>query len=229
MEWLIDLLDALARVPVSLLLFTAWALAFAESGLGLGLVVPGETGVVILSTTVTGPGRFAAMVAVVSLGSTMGDHVGYLLGRRYGERLRHTRLVRRMGEESWERATAALHKYGPSAIYVTRLLPVVRSLTPAAAGVSQVRYVRFLPASLLGALTWAGLYVSVGALAGASAERIAKAVDTGGLILVTLLAAAAVVVWLLRRRTRRRISEDTEHPEHPGDDGGSDGGSDGER
>jgi membrane-associated protein len=55
-------------------------LAFAESGLGLGMLVPGETAVVLLSATMDSAGQMIALGVVVMLGACLGDHVGYLLG-----------------------------------------------------------------------------------------------------------------------------------------------------
>ncbi|MEV4247717.1 VTT domain-containing protein [Streptosporangium canum] len=69
-----------------------------------------------------------------STGVTAGDHVGYLLGRRYGGRMRELAVVRRLGVRHWDRATAAPRRHGAAAVFVTRLIPIVRTLTPAAVG-----------------------------------------------------------------------------------------------
>ncbi|WP_232835268.1 DedA family protein [Actinocorallia populi] len=177
----------------------AGALAFAESGLGVGSVIPGETGVLLLSAGATGPGRFVALLLIVAVGVTAGDHVGYLLGRRYGGRMRDLAVVRRLGVRHWDRAVAALHRYGAAAVFVTRLIPVVRTLTPAAAGAAQVRYGHFLSASLAGSLLWAAFYVSLGAFAGASATRLEQLLGRASWILLAALVVLFLVVRLIRR------------------------------
>ncbi|MFD1831397.1 DedA family protein [Streptomyces desertarenae] len=167
------------------------------------MFVPGEVAVLVLSAGTEGTRSLLALFLVVAVSSSAGDHIGYFLGIRYGERMRDTRLVRRIGQQHWDRAQALFHRYGATAVFLTRLLPVVRTLTPATAGVGSVRYFRFLPASLAGAAMWSALYVSAGSLVSASV-REAETVVTR--IVWALLAVAAVlvvgVVWWRRRRRR---------------------------
>lgn len=195
-----DALAALAELPFGWVLLAAGGLALAESGLGVGMLLPGETGVLVLSTTATGTPRFLAMVAVVALGVCAGDHVGYAVGRRYGLRLRDTALVRRVGPAHWDRAMVALHRHGALAVLATRLLPVVRTLTPPAAGAARVAYPRFLAASLAGSFAWAATYVAVGAFAGASVSRLERISGTAGWVAL----AVVVAVWLGVSCRRRR-------------------------
>lgn len=201
MAWISDGLDALSQVGLGWKLFTAGSFAFAESGLGVGMFVPGETAVLILSASIDGIYKLAVLLFVVTLCSSAGDHVGYFLGRHYGGRLRETRPIRRIGQENWDRAQALFHRHGASAVFLTRLLPIVRTLTPATAGVGDVRYRRFLPASLFGAFTWASLYVCAGALAAVSVERLESVL---GSFAWALLAVAALAVLVTLRRRRRR-------------------------
>ncbi|MEW2355126.1 DedA family protein [Spirillospora sp. NPDC029432] len=203
MEWVAETVRTLGDLSLAPLLAVAWLLAFAESGLGIGTLVPGETAVLVLGASAAEPVRFAAMLLAVGLGVTAGDHVGYLIGRRYGEAMGRTRIVRKAGQRHWDRAMAVLRRRGAAAVLLTRLVPVVRTLTPAAAGAAGVPYARFLPASLAGSLVWAAVYVGIGAFAGASAERIEALVGRGGLAVFAAAACAAAAVAVLRRRRRR--------------------------
>lgn len=200
-----DGLTALSDAPLVLILLVAGAFAFAESGLGVGMVLPGETAILVLATTVTGPLRFVLMLVVVAVGVCAGDHVGYRLGRRHGAKLADSRIVHKLGRRHWDMATLALHRYGAWAVFFTRLLPVVRTLTPAVAGTSGVGYARFLPASLCGAFTWSALYVTLGAFAGASVKYVERVLGVAGWVGLGLLVCVVVVavVRIRRRRDRR--------------------------
>lgn len=200
MDFITEVVRAISDLPFPVVGAVAGLMAFAESGLGVGSIFPGETGVLLLGAAAATPVRFAVMLLIVALGVTAGDHVGYLLGRRYGERMRELAVVRRLGVRHWDRATAALHRYGAAAVFITRLIPIVRTLTPAAAGAAQVRYGRFLPASLAGSLLWSALYVSLGAFAGASAAHLERLLGRASWILLGALAVLVVVVSLIRRR-----------------------------
>ncbi len=200
MDWIAEGVRVISDLPFPVVGAVAGLMAFAESGLGVGPVLPGETGVLLLGAAAVTPVRFAVMLVLVALGVTAGDHVGYLLGRRHGGRMRELAVVRRLGVRHWDRATAALRRHGAAAVFVTRLIPIVRTLTPAAAGTAQVRYRRFLPASLAGSLLWSALYVSLGAFAGASAAHLERLLGRASLILLGTLAVLAMVVSLIRHR-----------------------------
>ncbi|WP_081761944.1 DedA family protein [Saccharomonospora piscinae] len=201
-------LDSIAEFPLPALLGVAALFGFAESGLGVGMFVPGETVVLVLAASLQENHALVALFVIAGVSNSMGDHVGYLLGRRYGERMRGTGVVRRLGVEKWDRATVALRKHGASAVFLTRVIPIVRTFTPAAAGVSAVRYRYFLPASLCGAYTWAIVYVTAGALAGASIAQVEKTIGDWGLIALGLLtvSVAGVVLWRRRRRAASALT-----------------------
>ncbi|ROO84084.1 membrane protein DedA with SNARE-associated domain [Actinocorallia herbida] len=208
MEWVTRAVEGLGGLPFPAVAGVAGLMAFAESGLGVGTVVPGETGVLLLGASATGAGRFAGMLLVVALGVTAGDHVGYLLGRRYGPRMRDLAVVRRLGVRHWDRAVAILRRYGAAAVFTTRLVPVVRTVTPAAAGAARVRYRHFLPASFAGALLWAAFYVGVGAFAGASATRLEQRLGQVSWILLGGAVVLFAAVRLIRRRRAKAAPPD---------------------
>lgn len=173
-------------------------LAFAESGLGLGIVLPGETAIVVLAATMGSPTDMVLLGVAVMIGATLGDHVGYVLGRRYGDALRETRMVRRLGVRHYDRATDLLRRRGGTAVFATRLVPVVRTLTPAAAGASGLEYRRFATASLAGSATWATAYVGGGSVFGALASMTTDVFGRASWLLLVLLALALVPVLVIR-------------------------------
>ncbi len=193
-----DVLDQLTVYALAL------GSAFAESGLGLGAVVPGETFVVVLAATVGGGWPALALGVAVTAGASLGDHVGYAIGRRHGDRLRRTAVVQKVGVHHLDRALAAMRRHGATAVVLTRLVPVVRTLTPAAAGASGLPYPRFLAASLGGSALWALVYVGGGSAAGAVASTFADAAGRAGWLLLVAVAALAVPPLLVRLLGGRR-------------------------
>jgi membrane protein DedA with SNARE-associated domain len=183
---------------VALSLGIGFALAFAESGLGLGIVMPGETAVVVLASTMGSTGALLLLAAAVTVGASLGDHVGYLLGRRYGEALGETRAVKRLGRRNFDRATDLLRRRGGTAVFMTRLVPVVRTLTPAAAGASSLPYRRFAPASLAGSAMWATLYVGGGSVVATVTSFVSDALGRASWLVLVLLALGVVPVVLIR-------------------------------
>ncbi|NYI06391.1 DedA family protein [Allostreptomyces psammosilenae] len=200
---LTDLLDWLQGLPQPALVAATGLLVFAECTIGLGFVAPGETGLFVASTTATTVPRFLTLWVVVTVCAAAGDSIGYAIGRRYGPRLRDTGIIRRYGLHEWDRATDLLRRRGAWAVFTARWLPVVRTLTPAAAGTSGLPYRKFAPAVVTGATLWSATHIAIGAALGEAAERIEEAISTGGTVVVVALAVVVAVVVAVSRRRRR--------------------------
>ena len=175
-----------------------FSLAFAESGLGLGMVMPGETAIVVLASTMASTTGLVLLGVAVAIGASLGDHVGYLIGRRYGDALGETRAVRRLGRQHYDRATDLLRRRGGTAVLMTRLVPVVRTLTPAAAGASGLEYRRFAVASVSGSALWATAYVGGGSAVAAVTSATSDLLGRASWLVLVLLALAVVPVLLVR-------------------------------
>ena len=178
----------------------SFGFAFAESGLGLGMVLPGETAVIAIAASAEGPVATMLVFVAVAVGACSGDHLGYWLGRTQGERVRGSRAVARVGTQHWDRATGLLRRHGATAVFATRLLPVVRTLTPAAAGASGVAYARFLIASLCGSLLWSAVYVGGGAVAVEAAKAVYARIGPSSWLVAAGLVALVVLAVAWRRR-----------------------------
>ncbi|WP_344767622.1 DedA family protein [Aeromicrobium panaciterrae] len=183
---------------VALTLVLGLGLAFAESGLGLGMVLPGETAVVVLAASMRSTTDMVLLGVAVMIGASMGDHVGYLLGRKYGDKLRDTKAIRRLGVNNFDRATSMLRRRGASAVFLTRLVPIIRTLTPAAAGTAGLEYRRFAPASLAGSATWSAAYVGGGSIVAMVTSVTTDTFGRASWLLLVLLALAVVPVLIIR-------------------------------
>lgn len=98
-----DLLNWLQGLPEPGLVAAAGGLVFAECTIGLGFVAPGESALLTAATTATTAPRFLTLWAVVTICAALGDSVGYALGRRFGPRLRGTKLIRKYGLDAWDK------------------------------------------------------------------------------------------------------------------------------
>ncbi|CAH0228411.1 CDP-alcohol phosphatidyltransferase family protein [Plantibacter cousiniae (nom. nud.)] len=200
--------DAATALPDPLIWLLGLLFSTAESGLWLGLVVPGEPVVLLLAAMLdSAPGALVLFLAV-ALGGSIGDQLGYLLGRRSGGRLRDSAIVRRLGVDGWDRAVEALERRGAQAVFLTRLVPVLRCLTPTAAGVARVPYRSFLAASLLGSLLWSAVYVGVGSLVRATLDTVRQYLGATGWVLLFALVVVVTVVAIARFRRGAAIPGD---------------------
>ncbi|MEU5692629.1 DedA family protein [Actinosynnema sp. NPDC020468] len=206
MALLTDALEGLAGLPQPAVLAVTGALTLAECTIGVGFIAPGESALLLAATTVTNPARFLVMWLVVSVCAVAGDSVGYLLGRRYGARLRDSKVVRKLGQQHWDKAGDLLRRRGAWAVFVARFMPVVRTLVPASAGASGLSYRRFLPASIAGAVAWSALHIGIGSAAGASAKYIESVFNGVMWVVLGLAVVIAAVLFLRRRRAAATVA-----------------------
>jgi membrane-associated protein len=210
-----EVLDWLQSLPQPALVGATGALVFAECTIGLGFIAPGEGGLLIAATSVDSVQRFLILWAVVTVAAGCGDSIGYAIGRRFGPALRETKIIKKYGIEGWDKATDILRRRGAWAVFFARFLPVVRTLTPAAAGTSGLPYRKFLPAVVAGAACWSALHIALGSALGHAAEKIEKYISTGGLIIIGVVVVAVIVTMTVRKRKKAKQKADATDDSDP--------------
>lgn len=198
-----DVLEWLQALPQPALVAATGGLVLAECTIGLGFIAPGEAGLLVAATTVNSVPRFLLLWLVVTVCAGVGDSIGYFIGRRFGPRLRETKLIQKYGTEGWDKATDILRRRGAWAVFFARFMPVVRTLTPAAAGTSGLPYRKFLPAVVAGAACWSALHIGIGAALGEAAKRIEGALSTGGLVLLGVVVVGGLVMHTVKKRKKK--------------------------
>ncbi|WP_165970135.1 DedA family protein [Nonomuraea terrae] len=193
-----DLLNLASEHGPTLVLIM-FAASFAEAAFGLGAFVPGETIVAAGAFALSGQGLVLGAWPAVALGAFLGDHAGYLLGRRFGPALARSAPVRKAGEDRWNRVTGLVRERGLWVLVVARLVPGIRTLVAAAAGVAGVGYGRFALADAAGAILWSSLWVFGGVAMGRSLVSTASSVAVPVFIGIVAVAGAVAVI-------RRRLS-----------------------
>jgi membrane-associated protein len=133
-----------------------------------------------------------------------GDQIGFLAGRRYGQRLidRLPPRVRRSGEA--DRALDLVRRRGAVAVTFGRWAAVLRALVPGMAGVSGMGRARFTAANAVGGTLWAAAVSVAGFVAGASYRALERRLSwAGDVLLGLLLVVGAVLVIRSLIRSRR--------------------------
>ncbi len=223
-----SVLGWLQGVPVGALYALIFGAAFIE---GVLPIMPGDVaaaGLAFLSAKAGG--SLTATVAAVTIGSLLGALVMWWVGRRYGAEWLARRLGR-MGltkvehriEEAEVKVEAAYKRYGWIALFVSRFLPGVRAVVPAAAGALRIplweTMAIFAVASTIwyGGITWIAFHVgSDWASVKAALERVARDVGLGAVAVAAVLAFVAWRWWT--KRKARRAAAALPPAAAPGDD-----------
>ena len=219
-EILTSLLDLVRDVDPVLRTVVAGVAMMLETSVLVGLIVPGDTMVIVAGTAVASPLEGVVLAAAIVVGALIGESFGFWLGRYFGPRIRASRLGQKLGDRNWERADRYLRRRGGPAIFLSRFLPVLHSLVPLTVGMSGYSYRRFLAWTTPACLVWASLYVTVAASAAGTYRELSDRIHYAGYIFVGILVVFLVLVFLGKKiieRMERRHLADEAAPLEPAD------------
>ena len=175
--------------------------AFAETGAFVGLVVPGET-TMLLGGAVAGQGAIDIyiLIAIAWFAAWAGDTASFFIGRRLGRDfvLRHGPRFG-IGRERFEQVEDYFSRHGGKTIFIGRFISLVRALAPFIAGSSGMRYRVFVPYSILGTGIWSASHILIGYFFSRSIDTAARYAGRGAFLLGTLIVLTVGTVYLVRR------------------------------
>jgi membrane-associated protein len=180
-------------------------LVFSETGLLVGLVIPGDS-LLFTVGVVAGAGHLniVAVNALLMAAAIVGDSTGYLLGRQTGPRIFSRPDSRLFKQEYIARTKAFYDRYGGKTIMFARFVPIVRTFAAYLAGVGQMPYLKFLPFSLLGGIGSVFLLTVLGyELGGVPLVRRYFDIVILLIVFISLLPTVIEVVRGLRERKAR--------------------------
>ena len=164
-------------------------------------------------------GRAALPLVVIAAfsGALVSDNSVYWIGRRGGRPLLHRILKTRLlsfllDAKSLGRVERYFDEHGGKTVFVGRFGPGLRSMTPLFAGVSRMKYHRFLPYNLASVAVWGAVYGAIGYAFGEYWDdllTVARSVGFGFVILVVL----SLALYVYRRRARRAVKANQDEPE----------------
>ena len=213
-ELLDSVLDLVQGVDPALRTALAGVFIMLETTILLGLIVPGDTVVLVASTAVDSPAEYWALTVTVIVGALTGASLGFAIGRFFGPRVRASRFAGRIGEKNWVRAENFLDHRGGVAVFISRFIPVLHSLTPLVVGMSRLRYRTFMMWLTPACIIWAFAYVTVGSLAAEGYRSIAEQLDYAAFIFVGVIAGFWLLVFAVKKLLDRYVAR---YADHPGD------------
>lgn len=214
-EFLTWLLDAIASVDPVVRTLIAGVAILLETSVLVGLIVPGDTIVIIAGTAVDSWVEGIALGVAVVIGALIGESIGFWIGRLLGPKIHDSWVGRRIGAANWARSERYVRRRGGIAIFISRFLPVLHSLMPLTVGMTSYPYRRFLAWTLPACVLWASLYIPVAALAAGTYRELADRLHFAGYLFVAAIVVLIVVV-VVGKKILHRI--EARHMEHDADD-----------
>lgn len=127
-----------------------------------------------------------------AVGSAVAYYAGMLGGRPFVEKYGRFVLIR---HRDLDRADRWFNKYGDAAVFISRLLPVIRTFISFPAGVSKMNFPRFLVYSFVGSVPWCYFLTYLGKVLGQNWQSI-KGYFHGADVVIGILLLAGFAVFL---------------------------------
>jgi membrane-associated protein len=132
-------------------------IVFAETGLLIGFLLPGDTLLVI-----TGLLTFQGIIGLdiwwvalaIGFAAFAGGEVGYLIGNKFGPRVFERKESGIFSRKNVERTNAFFVRFGAVAVVLARFVPIVRTFAPVAAGIGHMNYRKYSLYNFVGAILW---------------------------------------------------------------------------
>jgi membrane protein DedA with SNARE-associated domain len=167
----------------------------------MGIPLPGE--VILVSSALLASRQELDVspiwiAAAGSAGAIIGDSIGYLAGRRWGQRMFDVlgrRFPRHAGPDHLAYSQHLFTRYGVLTVFFGRFVALLRIFAGPLAGAMKMPYPRFFAANALGGIFWASGTTAVVYTLGASAEQWLKGSSWIALVVATGFGIAASTVF----------------------------------
>ena len=169
---------------------------FVETGLLIGLVLPGDS-LLFVAGLAAGTGALGFQLSLTTLlifcpvAAFLGSELGYFIGARYGRALFDRPDGRIFNKERVRYAEAWFNSYGPGkAITFGRYIPIVRTLMSPLAGILKMDKKKFTFWNAISAVIWTSSILILGYLLG---ERVSGSIDKYLLPIVACLILISMI------------------------------------
>lgn len=178
---------------------------FAESGLLIGFVLPGDSllftsGYMVQQNILHIDIHIFALLIFIA--AVLGDSVGYSFGHKVGRKLFEKENSRFFKKKYLEQTEKFYDKHGSVTIVLARFVPIVRTFAPIVAGASKMHYKTFLSFNIVGGFLWSSLFVYLGFYAGEFLTKAGVNIEVAAILIIFLSVLPMLIHALKQPNTR---------------------------
>ena len=193
------------------------AALFVETGLLIGLMLPGDSLLFVAGVAASGTAAelfgdqlsYTQLLIWAPIAATAGSQCGHWLGQKYGRPFFDRPDSRFFNQERVHQTERWLMKYGlGKALILSHFIPFVRTLLNPLCGIVGIPARKFFVWNLIGSYIWTIGLISAGFLLG---QRLQGSVDKYLLPIVAVIIALSllpIVLELFKERRRRATNQD---------------------
>lgn len=186
---------------------------YAESGLLIGFVFPGDSllftaGYMVQQNILhlgSLPFNIHIFVAMLFVAAVLGDSTGYAFGHKVGRKLFDRPNSKFFKKKYLVQAENFYEKHGALTIVLARFVPIIRTFAPIVAGTSKMHYRTFLLFNLIGAALWTASFTYLGYFAGAALTKAGVNIEVAAIIIILLSISPMIIHALKQKETRALI------------------------
>jgi membrane-associated protein len=192
------------------------AIVFAETGLLIGFVFPGDSLLIITGLFAFDRGGeiggIPVWLAALMIGASafIGGELGYYVGKKAGPPIFERKETGLFSKENVDRTNAFFERFGSLAVILARFVPVVRTFAPIAAGVGRMSYKKYSLYNAVGAFIWGAGVTFLGFVLGfipPVADLVRNYIDVILLLAVVVTVVPAILTYLRNARKAKREQE----------------------
>jgi membrane-associated protein len=207
MQALLDLFHRLSNLPELVQwagLFGLTAIIFSETGLLIGVFLPGDSLLVTAGLLAArGYLNVYTLAPALTLAAICGNALGYFIGRASGPRIFNRENSLFFNKKHAIRAHEFYEKYGRMTIVLAQFMPIIRTFSPVIAGVGGMRFRDFLTFNILGAFVWIWSMLGIGYFLGSYIPGIDQHIEIVVVIVVFLSILPGLIGGYRARRAKR--------------------------
>ena len=198
-------MESFVHLITSFGVFAILLVVFAESGLLIGFVLPGDSllftaGYMVQQNILHIDIHIFALLVFAA--AVLGDSVGYSFGHKVGRKLFEKENSRFFKKKYLEQTEKFYDKHGSATIVLARFVPIVRTFAPIVAGASKMHYKTFLTFNLIGGFLWSSTFVYLGFYAGEFLTKAGVNIEVAAILIIFLSVSPMIIHALKQPNTR---------------------------
>lgn len=207
MQPLVDFFHRLSNLPDLVQwagLFGLAAIIFSETGLLVGVFLPGDS---LLVTA----GLFAAkgylniysLAPALTLAAICGNTLGFVIGRASGPRVFSRENSLFFNKKHAIRANEFYAKHGRKTLVLAQFMPIIRTFAPVTAGVACMPFRTFIVTNVFGAFAWIWSMLGIGYFLGNYIPGIDQHIEIVVVVVVFISILPGIIGGIRARRSKR--------------------------
>jgi len=203
-----QIIDILIRYFNIYGIFIVFTILLLENLFLLGLVIPGET-VLLIAAAASAQGDLSIYTVAVTaiVAAIIGNIVGYFIGRKGGRPLIEKYGRRFVPEERIEAAEKYFDEHGTKTVFIGRFAAGVRTFVPLLAGAAKMSFPKFLGYTIAAVILWTIGVSVIGFFFGQNLDLITDILSDFGLVVLAII--IVFILYILRRKRAQAIHGDS--------------------